>query len=77
MPRSKPIAERQKTVSVPVREYERLKAIEHEFKRGYDIVPMLFPSENLSDYAHGARVKKSLKKAFEEHPPMYGDTPYR
>lgn len=69
MPLPKRSISTSKTVSVPIKEYERLKTIEKEFQKGYDVVPILFPSEDISDYAYGSRVKKSLAKAMKKYPP--------
>ncbi len=57
-----------KTVSIPLGEYEHLKAIEQTFRKSHDIVPLLFASENFAEYAHETRVKKSLTKALKQYP---------
>ncbi|MEK7649151.1 MAG: hypothetical protein AAB400_04555 [Patescibacteria group bacterium] len=59
-----------KTVSIPLNEYERLKAIEQTFQKEFDIVPLFFNSERFTDYTHKARIKKSLSKAMKKYPPI-------
>lgn len=57
-------------VALSFDEYRRLKAIEENYLKGYSVVPLFFPSEDLSEYAHGTRVKKSLTKAMKQYPQL-------
>lgn len=46
-----------------------LRSILEEIRMLRNEVALLVPSEDVNDYAHGARIKKSYAKALKQHPP--------
>jgi hypothetical protein len=70
MPVTKSILNSSKEISLSFNEYSRLKAIEEQYHRGYSVVPLFFSTEELSEYAHSSRVKKSLSNALKKYPPL-------
>jgi len=60
------------TITIPKTEYKRLKQIEQRFKTVREtIAPELFPeipSEDIEEYAHPQRIRRSLKNALKQYP---------
>jgi hypothetical protein len=47
-----------------------LKAILEEIRLLRNEIMFLFPQENLEEYAHPVRIKRSYQKAIKQHPPV-------
>lgn len=60
------------TITIPKTEYKRLKQAAERYETiRQTIAPTLFPefpTENLRDYAHPERIRRSLRKALKEYP---------
>ena len=58
-----------KTVSKSRISQVTLKDVLQEIHGLRNELRMLFPQENISDYAHPERLKKSFQKAIKQYPP--------